>query len=117
MLEKQTYESLVCECNLGHINAVGGHAVVTAEENTELGIIAERHPGVYNVVPPGDLSAFVAALNECLTKNTTQPNYIARNYALNHLDREKVLARFETELELLASVKQVASSLDVSQKD
>lgn len=86
---------------LTNILSVGGHALVTAEAHTELGLIAVRFPDIYTCVKPEDEQLFVAALQQLLHKDLEMTNQVARNYAVEYLSKETVLSRFEQDLQRL----------------
>lgn len=89
---------LVLPSKLTNILSAGGHALVTACEDTELGIIADRFPGVYTCVEPENTENFISSLEKLMASNTRMPNAIARNYALEHLNKERIIGRFVGEL-------------------
>jgi len=117
VVQKKGSADVVLPSKLTNILSVGGHALVTAEEDTELGVIEQNHRGVYTLVPPGDVEAFVRELNNCLSMNTGEPNYIARQYALANLNKETVISRFVKELEALTAGARVSDTYHVTQKD
>jgi colanic acid biosynthesis glycosyl transferase WcaI len=73
--------------------------LVTAEIHTELGKIAQKYPGIYTCVEPENRTAFIAGLEQSLAIDTRQANRIARNYAVENLNRDKVIDRFVQDLE------------------
>lgn len=103
VVQKKGVADAVLPSKLTNILAAGGHALVTAEQSTELGELARRVPGIYHCVEPEDNNAFINGLHQCLVQDTRSTNTIARQYAVDHINSEQVLARFAEELFELAS--------------
>jgi colanic acid biosynthesis glycosyl transferase WcaI len=101
VVQKRGVADAVLPSKLTNILAVGGHALVTAERDTELGIVANAHPGIYTLVEPEQPDAFIAALQGLLQHDTRSPNTIAINYARQTLEKNMVIDRFMSELESL----------------
>jgi len=97
----------VLPSKLTNILSAGGHALVTADPYTELGRMAVHHPGIYEVVEPENSRAFIEGLERCLAKDTTKPNMVARQYALDFLNKEKVINRFVKDLKVLTEQEDV----------
>ena len=94
VVQKKGVADAVLPSKLTNILAAGGHALVTAEQDTELGELAQRVPGIYHCVEPEDSKAFISGLRQCLAQDTRSTNTIARQYAVDHINSEQVLARF-----------------------
>lgn len=94
VVQKRGVADAVLPSKLTNILAAGGHALVTAEQQTELGEIAARHPGIFHCVEPEDTQAFIAGLQHCLAQDTAAVNQVARQYAVENINREQVIARF-----------------------
>jgi colanic acid biosynthesis glycosyl transferase WcaI len=103
VVQKRGVADAVLPSKLTNILAVGGHALVTAERDTELGIVANAHPGIYTLVEPEQPDAFVAALQALLQQDTRAPNTIAINYARQTLEKNMVINRFMDDLENLVA--------------
>jgi len=88
----------VLPSKLTNILSAGGHAIVTAEQNTELGKIADNHQGIYTLVEPENIQDFIAGLDEVLAKDTSQYNMIAREYATKFLAKDKIFDQFIDDL-------------------
>lgn len=101
VVQKKGAADAVLPSKLTNILSAGGHALVTAEAHTELGLIAERFPGIYTCVEPEDEQLFVAALQQLLNKDLQTTNRIARDYAVEYLSKETVLSSFEQDLQRL----------------
>lgn len=102
VIQKKGVADAVLPSKLTNILSAGGHAVVTAEPETELGRIANKFPGIYTCVPPEDLAAFTAGLiSEIASARQQKANQIARHYAEIHLAKDAILERFKRETGLL----------------
>lgn len=91
----------VLPSKLTNILSAGGHALVTAEKNTELGNIAKNHPGIFTLVAPEDVKAFTAGIQIILAKDTSQHNAIAREFSTQYLAKDKILDQFVIDLKKL----------------
>lgn len=88
----------VLPSKLTNILSAGGHALVTAEPSTELGVLAEKHAGIFQLVEPESSTAFIEGLETLLAQDLRQPNQVARRYAEHYLDKSVILERFHQEL-------------------
>ena len=91
---------------LAGIFAVGGTAIVTSDTNTELGLLAEEHPGIFILTPPEDPASLKKALLSALSASGAAPgkNMVAREYAEKFLSKDIVLSKFEGMLFSLKSI-------------
>lgn len=104
VIQKKGAADAVLPSKLTNILSVGGYALVTAEENTELGQLEKKFPGIYKCVEPEDSQCFITALRGLLGQKTSSYNVVARNYAEQYLDKDVILRRFYNDInELLAS--------------
>jgi colanic acid biosynthesis glycosyl transferase WcaI len=87
----------VMPSKLTGILAAGGTAIITADEDTELGRLVAENPGIGILVPPEDPARFREALLAALLnrRGADGSNPIARKYAEQHLAADVVLPRFE----------------------
>jgi len=101
VVQKAHAADLVMPSKLTNILAVGGHAIVTANEDTELGQLAKAHPGVLELCPPEDVNALAQLISAATEagKEARVFNAKARQYAEDYLDRDKILAVFAVEAE------------------
>jgi len=100
--QKAGAADLVLPSKLTGILASGRPVVAIAESGTQLAEVAFDR-GI--VVPPGDFSSFVWALEE-LTNNPSLREKLGRNaraYAVSELEKNEVLSRFERDLLKLVS--------------
>jgi colanic acid biosynthesis glycosyl transferase WcaI len=97
VVQKRGAGEAVMPSKLTGILAVGGTAIVTADEDTELGRLVIDNPGIAVLVPPENRARFQEALLATLTKQGESPrvNHVARDYSERHLAAEVVLSSFE----------------------
>jgi colanic acid biosynthesis glycosyl transferase WcaI len=99
VVQKKGVADAVLPSKLTNILAAGGHALVTAEHNTELGKISALYPGIYQLVEPEDPTAFINGLAALLATDTKATNQVARHYAVENINKDKVIQRFIQNLE------------------
>lgn len=95
----------VLPSKLTNILSAGGYAIVTAEQETELGVLAEKFPSIYERIEPEDAGLLVSALKKLLKKNASSYNKVARDYAVEYLSRDKILRRFEEDMRELCGLR------------
>ena len=86
------------------ILAAGGNSLITAEKNTELGVLCENFPGIARRVPPEDQERFITVLQQMLAAIDTDKrfsNRVARDYAEKYLQKDRILRRFMEDLKLI----------------
>lgn len=96
VIQKRGVADAVLPSKLTNILAVGGNTVITAERNTELGILCDEYAGIAELVEPENVIALIAGIENAL--NRCVPNTVASEYAQLNIDSEKVLRNFESEL-------------------
>lgn len=99
VVQKKGVADAVLPSKLTNILAAGGHALVTAEQDTELGKISALCPGIYQLVEPEDPTAFIQGLAALLATDTKATNQLARHYAVENINKDKVIQRFIQNLE------------------
>ena len=105
VVQKKGAADAVLPSKLTNILSAGGHALVTAEDDTELGLLSKNYPGIFTLVEPEDTSAFTQALQGMLNRNDAGTNQIARNYAVNNLAKDQVMNRFIKDLKEICAVE------------
>ncbi len=100
---------IVLPSKLSGILSVGGHCVVTAEPDTELGRLAQEHPGLYECVTPESADALEQGIRRLLAKDLSTHNAVARRYAQEHLEKDVVLTQFAQWLEAQVAQDVVAA--------
>ena len=101
VVQKRGAADAVLPSKLTNILSAGGHALITADINTELGKIALKYQGIYQCVEPENSAAFIAGLIECLAKDTRQVNTVARDYAVANINVDTVIDRFVGDMRTL----------------
>lgn len=102
VVQKKGVADTVLPSKLTTILSAGGSALITAEHNTELGLLCANYEGIACCVEPECLTDFVAALAELLSSidvNNRVSNQVARLYAENNLAKGQVLRQFEKDLQ------------------
>ena len=97
VVQRRDAADLVMPSKLVNIMAVEGTAVVTADEETELGRLALRNPRVVLRCDPENTEALAQAI-KLLATNPNLRRHLgkaARRYATENLSREYVLSRWE----------------------
>ncbi|WP_299734779.1 glycosyltransferase WbuB [uncultured Endozoicomonas sp.] len=100
VVQKKGAADIVLPSKLTGILSAGGYSLITAEKETELGRLCNNFPGIAERVEPEDLNAFIAGLSTLLENviNADGYNKTARQYALDYLNKDAVLNRFEQDL-------------------
>jgi len=99
VIQKCGAADAVLPSKLTNILSAGGYAIVTAEKETELGVLSDKFPGIYERVEPENASLLVGALNKLLLEqDMSVHNKVARDYAVEYLSRDKILGRFEEDM-------------------
>lgn len=101
VIQKRGAADAVLPSKLTNILAVGGNSVITADADTTLGQLCRDYPGIATCVEPESLPALLHGIEQALQQPL--PNAVAQGYAQEHLDRERVLARFEADLMTLVA--------------
>jgi colanic acid biosynthesis glycosyl transferase WcaI len=98
VIQRKGAADAVLPSKLTNILSAGGHAIVTAEPHTELSKIAEEHTGIYDVIEPESVPDLTRAIKTKLKTQTRTHNTIARQFAINNLDKHKIIDKFTQEL-------------------
>jgi colanic acid biosynthesis glycosyl transferase WcaI len=101
VVQKKGAADAVLPSKLTNILSAGGHALVTAEGDTELGKIAQKHKGIYHCVEPENRQAFITGVKLCLSQDTKAVNTIARAYAIDNINIHTVIDRFVNDLKTI----------------
>ena len=92
--QRRDAADIVMPSKLTNILSAGGHALVTADPETELGRIAKRYPGIYHCIEPDSKEAFIVGLREYLAVDTRVVNKVAREYAVSYLNQQSITDNF-----------------------
>ena len=97
VVQKKGVAEAFMPSKLTGILAAGGTAIITADEDTELGRLVMENPGIAVLVPPENPTLFRRALLAALSRTATDAgkNRVAREYAERFLAKEIVLSQFE----------------------
>lgn len=98
IVQKKGVADAVLPSKLSSILSVGGHVVITAEKQTELGCLIEGHPGIAKRVEPENLDELIKGIQYLLGKDTKTPNILARRFATEYLEKNIILSRFYQDL-------------------
>ncbi len=96
VIQRRGAADAVLPSKLTNILAVGGNAVITAEPDTELGLLCQRVPGIAECVEPESPAALAAGIARSLA--LPGHNTVAREYAERTLEKENVLRQFITDI-------------------
>ena len=97
VVQKKGVAEAFMPSKLTGILAAGGTAIITADEDTELGRMVRNNPGIAVLVPPQNQGLFQEALRTELSKNRNgaRINPVARKYAEQNLAMDGILSQFE----------------------
>lgn len=105
VVQKKGAADAVLPSKLTNILSAGGHALVTAESETELGQLAEKHEGIFHCVEPENTEAFIAGLSYLLSAKPNGFNAVARTFANEYLAKDKILDHFLLDIQKLIKNK------------
>ncbi|HFP9333022.1 TPA: glycosyltransferase WbuB [Raoultella planticola] len=97
IVQKKGAADAVLPSKLTNILAVGGNAVITAEENTELGQLCKNNPGIAQCVEPESVDALISGIEKCFLM--PRQNNIAIEYANKSFDMNNVLSKFIVDIQ------------------
>lgn len=89
---------VVLPSKLTGILSAGGHALISADAWTELGLLCENYPGIATLIAPESLPDFLVGLESILASDTNTYNTVARRYAEEFLSKDAILSRFREDL-------------------
>ena len=98
VIQKKDTADAFLPSKLTTILSAGGYAIVSAEKNTELGILNEKFPGIISLVEPENVNELVTSINNLLYSSNGGFNKIARSYAENHLKKDSILSSLKIKL-------------------
>lgn len=103
VVQKKGAADTVLPSKLTTILAVGGECVITAEANTELGLLCQQYPGIAMRIEPENVDALTTTLKEMLLNLPSKAhgvyNTVAHQFALDNLKKDQILSRLVTQLE------------------
>jgi colanic acid biosynthesis glycosyl transferase WcaI len=102
VVQKRGAADAVLPSKLTAILAVGGECVITADANTELGLLCQKYPGIARCIEPENADVLAATLREMLftlpENNSRKYNKVAHQFALDNLKKEQILSRLVSKL-------------------
>ena len=103
VIQKKGAADAVLPSKLTTILAVGGDCVITAEANTELGLLCKEYPGIARCIEPENADVLASALKAMLLELSQEKprdyNKVAHQFALNNLKKDQILGRLINQLE------------------
>ncbi len=93
VIQRLGVSEAVLPSKLTNILACGGNSVVSSESGSELASLADNFPGIFRVVEPENVVELKEAVDFYLDEESTI-NTVARSFALENLDVNKVIPRF-----------------------
>lgn len=102
VIQKRGVADAVLPSKLTNILAAGGQSVITAEADTELGMVCRDNEGLAVLVEPENELALEKGIRKCL--QLPKFNQVAQLYAENNLAKENVMASFLAELQRLSKI-------------
>ncbi|PPC74960.1 colanic acid biosynthesis glycosyltransferase WcaI [Pokkaliibacter plantistimulans] len=101
VIQKKGAADAVLPSKLTNILAIGGQSVITAECETELGMLCQQYPDIAVRVDPENVEALYQGIGICLEK--PRFNAIAQNYATQFIDKESVMKKLVLSLNTVLS--------------
>lgn len=99
VIQKKGVDGAVMPSKLGPIFSMGGRALLTTDETSELWQLVSEHPGLALCSEPENPEALARAIAEAASVGTrNHPNETARQYAEKFLATDRVLGNFRDEL-------------------
>ncbi|WNB76159.1 glycosyltransferase WbuB [Methylomonas koyamae] len=102
VIQKKGAADAVLPSKLTAILAVGGNSILTAEADTELGLLCEKYPGIATRIEPESsallVESIVSMLSELPPKQVGVYNQLARQFALDNLKEDRILTRLVEKL-------------------
>lgn len=102
VIQKRGAADAVLPSKLTSILSAGGNTIITAENNTELGLLCKKFPGIAYCIEPENTIALTETLVHMLKtlppKAQGEYNRIARQFALDNLQKDIVLSKFIEEI-------------------
>ena len=103
VVQKMGAADAVLPSKLTTILAVGGECVITAEPNTELGLLCQKYPGIATCIEPENADALTTTLRDILLNLPSKAqgfyNKVAHQFALDNLKKDQILSRLIIKLD------------------
>jgi colanic acid biosynthesis glycosyl transferase WcaI len=107
VVQKKSFADTVLPSKLITILSVGGVAIITANQGTELSNLVKDVPDLAVVVEPENEQKLIEAILEIRSNATQQQRIrnVARSFAVKNYDRDLVLSKFDNKVSSLMSIK------------
>lgn len=94
VIQKRGAADAVMPSKLTNILSCGGHAVITADIDTELGELSVKFPGIFKLSEPESAIELVRSIQDLLEQDLSSYNTVARDYAELFINKDKVINDF-----------------------
>lgn len=98
VIQKRGVADAVLPSKLTNIFSAGGHAVVTADVDSELGRLYESNPDMFLLVSPECSNSLIDGLQTLLSSDLSSFNEAARGYAERFISVQSVILRYMYDL-------------------
>jgi colanic acid biosynthesis glycosyl transferase WcaI len=102
VVQKKGVADAVLPSKLTTILSVGGYSIITAEHETELGLLCQKYPGIARCIEPENADVLAATLSDMLTNMPPKApgvyNKVAHQFALDNLKKDQILSRLVNNL-------------------
>ena len=97
LVQRKKIDSCMLPSKLATIFSAGGTALITAEKDTELGVLCDKYPGIAQRVEPENVEAIYDALKKMLEGidvDSRSFNNVVREYAEIYLNKNRILKNY-----------------------
>ncbi len=97
LVQRKKTDGCMLPSKLTTIFSAGGTALITAEKDTELGVLCDKYPGIAQRVEPENVEAIYDALKKMLEGidvDSRSYNSVAREYAEINLNKNRILRNY-----------------------
>ena len=97
LVQRKKTDGCMLPSKLTTIFSAGGTVLITAEKDTELGVLCDKYPGIAQRVEPENVEAIYDALKKMLEGidvDSRSYNSVAREYAEINLNKNRILRNY-----------------------
>lgn len=97
LVQRKKTDGCMLPSKLATIFSAGGTALITAQRDTELGVLCDKYPGIAQRVEPENVETIYDALEkmlECIDVNSRSFNNVVREYAEINLSKNRILRNY-----------------------
>ena len=97
LVQRKKTDGCMLPSKLATIFSAGGTALITAEKDTELGVLCDKYPGIAQRVESENVEAIYDALKKMLEGidvDSRSFNNVAREYAEIYLNKNTILKNY-----------------------